>query len=209
MSQRFGRAPSSSAQFQVRLALPRDRRQIRLLLQDDRRSTGCSPLWRVFGLGLGLSFSLWGLFAAGLPVFGLGLLVLSGLALASWVNLRLLEDWPYYWVIAQGPALIGCAKLTRCGQQWVLSDVVVAVAWRRLGWGTRLLAVVMQSVEEPIYLTCLPELTRFYERFGFESALLPLASQLKRELGVQNPRFQVLWRPDRTHLDLRERRQTQ
>jgi N-acetylglutamate synthase-like GNAT family acetyltransferase len=207
--------PQVLAQFQVRLALPQDRRQIRLLLREYHhcrrltiwRCLGWRCLgWRYFGLGLGFAWVLhWLLIVGGLQLLSLGLLVLGSLGLAGWVNLRL-ADWRHYWVIEQERQLVACAKLT-CYQTYaVLSDVVVAVNWRQLGVGSRLLTAIAQGVNLPIYLACRPELAGFYQRLGFHSVCpQTLSAYLRQELDLQNSQLKALCRLHSTDPELGEK----
>ncbi len=198
-------AYSSQAQMQVRLALPQDRRQIRLLLRDYCHQTNCCPnyhqtsrsrTWAYFGLGLALSVVLHGLLLTGsLQLLCLGLLGLGGLVLISWLRLRLFADWQHYWVMEREQRLIACSRLTCHHTYAVLSDVVVAADWRQLGVGSQLLSGITLPSDRPIYLACRSELVEFYQRFGFQPFCpKALTAYLRRELGLQDRQLNVLCR---------------
>jgi amino-acid N-acetyltransferase len=125
----------------------------------------------------------------GLPVLLLGILSLSTIAIAGWLNFQLFEDWPNYWVIEQNNRLIACARLTDSGAYTILSDVVVLAEQRQRGVGTLLLGEVCRLRQlicgQPVYLSCRPSLVRFYQRFGFElTDSNTLSPRLQHELGL-------------------------
>lgn len=148
------------AVYRFRSALPRDRRQIRLLLRwfervelgkstagkNTARKLFWPPVGRRFGLGLLLGLLLHGLWSwGGLPLLAYGLLIGGAAALASWLNLYLFADWQNYWVVESDQDLIACSKLT-CGKTHaILADVVVSPRWRGQGVGTFLVRSIVEQ----------------------------------------------------------------
>ncbi len=155
--------------YRFRPALPRDRRQIRLLLRCFNQAelrigptqSGTNPTksglrclfcphqqgekWfqaagRRFGLGLLLGLLLHGLWNwGGLPLLSYGLLGSGAVAFLCWLNLYLFADWQNYGVVEQGHSLIACGKLTYGKTQAVLADVIVSPNWRGQGVGAFLI----------------------------------------------------------------------
>ncbi len=185
--------------IQFRPALPTDRRQIRRLLRSCCGQVPSSS-WQGQNFNAGFLLALflyWLLTIGGLRLLLGGLLSLSLIALAGWLNQYLFENWHNYWVIEDGGQLIACARLTDYGIYAVLSDLVVMPNRRRQNMATRLLSAILQldsrlnSSSPPplvqpaqgLYLACASELVEFYQRFGFvevSASLLPV--HLKREL---------------------------
>ncbi|MFM7427946.1 MAG: GNAT family N-acetyltransferase [Elainella sp.] len=159
------------AVYQFRPALPRDRRQIRLLLRwfertDLRLGSTDSKFWlsrlatplpnklslgRWLGLGLLLGLLLHGLWSwGGLPLLVCGLLMGGTVALVGWLNLYLFADWQNYWVVESPQGLIACGKLTHRETYGILADVVVSPGWRRQGVGSFLVGSIVNQATQMV-----------------------------------------------------------
>ena len=191
---------NSLSQFCFRPALPRDRRQIRLLLRSYHLNTavGDSSFYQQFLkplFGLGLLFGLLLHWLEAIGGFALAGLFFFTIAITVWFNLQLTE-WRHYWVIERNDQLLACGQLKSYGSWALLSDVVVAPNWRRRGVGSQLIYQLAATVPQTIYLACHPKLVSFYQPFGFQ--VMPSAQvslYLKQELGVlDRPRLVVLQR---------------
>ncbi|MBF2047282.1 MAG: GNAT family N-acetyltransferase [Leptolyngbya sp. IPPAS B-1204] len=186
-------------QHHFRPALPRDRRQIRVLLRSyDNQAANLAHGWRLghyLGLGLVLALILHRLIAVGgIQLLLYGTLGLGTVMLVGWLNSWLFADWQNYWVIEQNQQLIACARRTGYNSYAVLCDVVVAPEYRHHGVGTLLIAAMTRMETQPLYLACCPKLIPFYRRFQFV-VINPrsLTAYLRRELGLeQNPALVVL-----------------
>jgi N-acetylglutamate synthase-like GNAT family acetyltransferase len=189
-----------SSNYRFRPALPPDRHQIRWLLRTSVQPPllqghlrgrpfcpfSCFTFCTKVLLGLALT---WLVAIGGMELalyVGLGCLAI---AMASWLNQWLFEDWQSYWVVECNRRLIACGQLNHFMGYSVLSDVVVTPAKRQQGIGSFLVASIAQiaacAESQPLYLACEPNLARFYQNLGFsviESRwLMP---DLKRELGL-------------------------
>lgn len=102
------------------------------------------------------------------------------------------DDWEDFWVIEHDQTIVACAKL-RCQSRYsVLHDVYVVPEWRSQGLGSYLVNHLGQQATRPLYLSCMPNLVRFYNRLGFTpvtSAKLP--PLLQYDLGIPG-RFKVV-----------------
>jgi N-acetylglutamate synthase-like GNAT family acetyltransferase len=201
----------NSAKCRFRPALPKDRRQIRLLLRrchDDATNAVNQEHWhaaknhpepshRVLCLGSGLLLGIgahWLWAVGGLLLLLWCVLGMSTVAVAFWLNLWVFEDWSNYWVIEQQNRLIACGKLTCYDTYSTICDVVVTPERRQQGIGSHLVASIVQQGTQPLYLACTPKLAGFYQRLGFV-AVNPqqLTTYLRQELGLtENSKLMAL-----------------
>lgn len=79
-------------------------------------------------------------------------------------------DWRRF-VVAVDPAerLIGCGQVKPHGDgSRELASIAVRPAWRRRQVASAIVAELQRLHPPPLWLTCRPKLTGFYERFGFQ-----------------------------------------
>jgi N-acetylglutamate synthase-like GNAT family acetyltransferase len=78
-------------------------------------------------------------------------------------------DWRRF-IVAEGPDgdVIGAGQLKPHGGGLTeLASIVVHPDWQMFGIGTRIVAVLVEEADPPLWLTCRKELVGFYARFGF------------------------------------------
>ncbi len=176
--------------YHFRFALPRDRRQIRLLLRSYDRpmpSLTRQPWWkRYFGLGLLIAVTLHSLMLiGGISLMLYGMLGLTTLVLACWLNLWLFVDWQHYWIVEYQGYAVACGKVISHANYVVLCNVVVTPKYRQQGIGSFLVSSIAERTTLPLYLACTADRLSFYHRLGFikvEPRSLNL--YLRRELGL-------------------------
>lgn len=102
------------------------------------------------------------------------------------------DDWEDFWVIEHKQTIIACAKLRRHSRYSVLHDVYVVPHWRSRGLGSYLVKHLGQQATRPLYLSCMPNLVKFYNRLGFTPvAPAKLPPLLQYDLGIPG-RFEVV-----------------
>ncbi len=184
----------------IRPAHAADRSLIRQLLNNFRQEVLPPPsrtdvvmrwlVWMVLGLG-GLYLTL----LVG-PETLLHLLAGPAIVLAIGILVALLftwnDDWRDFWVIEHEGTIVACAKL-RCHSRYsVLHDVYVIPQQRSQGLGSYLVQYLGPQAIRPLYLSCMPNLVRFYNRLGFTPvAVTKLPSLLQYDLGIPG-RFEVV-----------------
>ncbi len=72
-----------------------------------------------------------------------------------------------FWVIEHDGQLVACGQLRRFPDAQELGSLVVAPAWRNQGLAAALIARLVATATEPLYLECQGQLAPFYRRFGF------------------------------------------
>lgn len=66
--------------------------------------------------------------------------------------------------------LVGCGQLKPHGRRTTeLASIAVEGEFRKLGVAREVITRLSQAGPRPLYLVCLPMLTSFYRRFGFEA----------------------------------------
>jgi N-acetylglutamate synthase-like GNAT family acetyltransferase len=184
----------------IRPARAADRSLIRQLLNDFRQEVLPPPsrtdlfmrwlVWIVLGLG-----GFWLALLVG-PGALLHLLAGPAIVLAIGIFVALLftwkDDWQDFWVIERERTIVACAKL-RCHSRYsVLHDVYVVPQWRSRGLGSYLVQYMGQQAIRPLYLSCMPNLVKFYNRLGFiPVAVTKLPPLLQYDLGIPG-RFEVV-----------------
>lgn len=184
----------------IRPARSLDRSLIRRLLNDFRQEVLPPPS----ATDVFMQWVIWFFLATG----GLCLTILIGprtllhlltgpaIILAIGVFVALLftwnDDWEDFWVIEHEQTIIACAKL-RCHARYsVLHDVYVVPQWRSQGLGSYLVNHMGQQAIRPLYLSCMPNLVKFYNRLGFTPvASTKLPPLLQYDLGIPG-RFEVV-----------------
>lgn len=80
--------------------------------------------------------------------------------------------WQNFLVAKDGrKKLIGCGQLKPHGKRTIeLASIAVEEEFRSRGVARAVIEELLAGAPRPLYLVCLPRLTRFYERFGFIAA---------------------------------------
>ena len=71
--------------------------------------------------------------------------------------------------VSEDGRLVGCGQLKPHGRRTTeLASIAVEEDFRRLGVARTVISELSEAGPRPLYLVCLPMLTGFYTRFGFE-----------------------------------------
>ncbi len=99
-----------------------------------------------------------------------------------------------FWVIEHKGVIVACGQLRRFTGAQELGSLVVAPAWRDQGLAAALIARLIATATEPLYLECQGKLAPFYRRFGFRPvAWRSLPRGLKPKFGLSKV-FATLFR---------------
>jgi N-acetylglutamate synthase-like GNAT family acetyltransferase len=114
------------------------------------------------------------------------------LVCCQFLVIALSREWENFWVVEYSDRLIACAKLSPYATYSVLYNVIVHPAARQQGLGSALVSHVAQVAMKPLYLACVQDKVRFYQRFGFIELRSPEVPPLIRyDLGL-SPQRQIV-----------------
>lgn len=99
-------------------------------------------------------------------------------------------DWRRFIIAVDGQGkLIGCGQVKLHGDgSRELASIAVKPAWRGQGIASAIIERLIELYPGPLYLTCRPPLSPFYERFGFRrlsgSAAPPYFRRISQILSI-------------------------